>query len=64
MTAPDAPAPRERPYAKCAFCGEGINCEHGICEMCGRCRKCRRLDEVWEDLGHELRRMGDEEPTR
>lgn len=31
----------ETPKAVCAFCGEGVNCEHGKCNACDSCRKCK-----------------------
>jgi hypothetical protein len=52
----------ETPGAVCAFCGMGVNCEHGKCNGCSPpCKACIRLDRAWEDLGNTLREMGNED---
>jgi predicted nucleic acid-binding Zn ribbon protein len=32
----------QQPHRRCAFCGEGLTCEHGLCDECQRCRECER----------------------
>ena len=55
---------KQQPYKRCGVCGEGVTCEHGLCNACQRCRACGRLDRAWDDLGNELNRMANEEPPR
>jgi hypothetical protein len=28
---------KQTPGRRCAFCGEGLTCVHGLCELCQRC---------------------------
>lgn len=30
------------PHKRCCFCGEGVTCAHGKCEVCQSCRRCDR----------------------
>lgn len=32
----------QKPHQKCVFCGEGVTCEHNICNTCQTCRKCEQ----------------------
>ena len=40
---------KQKPHKPCSFCGEGVVCEHGKCNICELCHKClEELDEhVW-----------------
>jgi hypothetical protein len=40
----------QRPHIKCVFCGEGITCEHGKCNVCQRCRACERGESPRKSL--------------
>jgi hypothetical protein len=37
--------PKQRPNYRCGFCGEGVACEHGYCNVCQICLECR-MDEL------------------
>ena len=32
--------PKQRPNYRCGFCGEGVACEHGYCNVCQICLEC------------------------
>jgi hypothetical protein len=34
------------PNRRCCFCGEGLTCEHGLCDVCQRCRECEREEKA------------------
>lgn len=31
-------------YVKCCFCGEGVTCEHGVCNYCQVCKACEYVE--------------------
>lgn len=37
---PDDEVRNNPPNYRCAFCGEGVVCEHGKCNVCQHCREC------------------------
>jgi hypothetical protein len=32
----------QQPYRRCYWCGQGVTCAHGRCDVCQDCRKCDR----------------------
>ena len=37
-------AMEQRPNYRCGFCGEGVACEHGYCNICQCCIECTLAD--------------------
>lgn len=32
--------PKQSPNRRCGYCGDGLVCEHGYCEVCMNCADC------------------------
>jgi len=37
-------ANEQTPNRRCQFCGLGVVCEHGRCDVCQRCKPCERVE--------------------
>jgi hypothetical protein len=35
---------RQPAYTKCCYCGDGVTCEHGVCNCCETCKRC-----IWQE---------------
>jgi hypothetical protein len=40
-------ANEQTPNRRCQFCGEGLVCQHGYCEVCQRCKGCIEEAKEW-----------------
>lgn len=40
MSKPVIDGPKQTPNRRRGFCGEGIACQYGLCNVCQNCEKC------------------------